>query len=175
MLDRSAARVVALVTLVIPVLGACSLFPGAQRLGVSAGPNGGVRVHFVPCPGEVVTKVAYLAHVGAGFSSETGNDTPADDPEDDEQLVWLATAPAGSTARAFDIGVTPQGFTEKLPLGGSPTAVDAPAAFIAYRGDGIGSYEIGFDVDDLEPGSILTLDGRKDLATFEAEGEESCD
>lgn len=156
------------------VMSGCSLFPGAQRLGVSAGPEGGVRVHFVPCPGEVVTKVGYLAHVGAGFSSETGNDTPADDPDDDEELVWLVSARSGSTARTFDIGVTPQGFTEQLALDEAPAAVDAPAAWIAYRGEGVGSLEIGFDVDDLEPGSILTLEGRKDLATFEREGAESC-
>lgn len=165
---------VTLLFLVALATGGCSLIPGAKRLGVSAGPDGGVRVHFVPCPGEVVTKVAYLAKVGSGFSSESGNDTPADDPDDDEELVWLAVAPSGSDLRTFDIGIAPRGFTEQLPLAEAAGSVDSPAAWIAYRGEGIGSFEIGFDVDDLEPGSILTLDGRKDLATFEREGRESC-
>jgi hypothetical protein len=163
-----------LLLVVMTSLTGCSLFPGAKRLGVSASPSGGVRVHFVPCPGEVVTKVAYLEGVGGGFSAETGNDQPADDPDDDEILRWLAVAPSGSEERTFDIGVTPPGFAEELPLDQDPRTVSAPAAFVAYRGREIGSLEIGFDVDDLERGSILTLGGRKDPATFEREALESC-
>ena len=167
-------RILAPLALASLALVGCSLFPGAKRLGVSAAPDGGVLVHFVACPGETVTKVAYMESVGGGFSVETGNDEPADDPENDEILVWLVTSP-GSDERTFEIGVKPPGFTEELPLNEDPRAVDAPGAFVAYGGDGIGSLEIGFDVDDLETNTILTLNGYVDPATFQSEGAASCD
>lgn len=167
-------RLVAPLALVALTLTSCSLFPGSQRLGVSAGPGGGVRVHFVPCPGETVTKVAYLGNVGTGFASETGNDEPADDPDDDEVVLWLATS-AGSTESTFEIGVTPPGFTEELRLQGAPSEANAPAAFVGYQGDGVGSLEIGFPYEDLEPNRILTLEDYKDPAEFQADAEASCD
>jgi hypothetical protein len=169
----TARRIAAPLTVAALALSSCSLIPGSQRLGVSAGPGGGVRVHFVPCPGQTVTKVAYLGNVGSGFSSETGNDEPADDPDDDEVVLWLVTS-AGSTESTFDIGDRLPGFTQQVPLQGAPSEVDAPAVFVGYQGDGLGSLEIGFPYDDLEPNRILTLEDYKDPAEFRADAEATC-
>ena len=152
----------------------CSLFKGVDRLGVSEGPDGGVRIHFVPCPGQVVTRVALIAGDEGGFSAEVGNDEPADDEDENDRSVWQIAAPDGSPERVFDVGVTPAGFVEELPLQGSPETLTGLGAFVGYGNGASASIQIGFDADDLTEESIQTLEGQKDPATFERDGLASC-
>ena len=163
--------------LIALTLGACGLFEDANRLGVSAEGEGDVRAHFVPCPGQAVTRVALLSQVGSGVHLETGDDQPGDDPEDDEVVIWSVGAAAGSPETTFQMGVTPPGFTDEIPLVGRPADHSGIAAFVGYRSadGGLASLQIGFDIDDLESDRILTLSDFKDPATFQSDGRALCE
>lgn len=158
-------------------LSACSLIEDGKRLGASSTDGGGLRIHFVPCPGEVVTRVAMLSHIGTGISVSTGSDRPGGDPDDDEVVEWEIASP-GSSATTFEVGATPEGFAEVTSLSGPPESfdgiLDGVGVFVGYSGDTVGGIQIGFDLDDLTTTSILTLDGSKDPETFRREGQAVC-
>jgi hypothetical protein len=163
------------VPLLVLCLGTgCGLFKEGKRLGVSRTEGGGLRIHFVPCPGEVVTRVAFLSQVGGGIATSTGSDEPGGDPDDDEIVEW-DVASSGSTLTTFEVGATPDGFTQVVPLSGPPSSFGGTGVFVGYRGDGLRSVEIGFDLDDVTGSTILTLDGAKDAETFRRDGEAVCE
>lgn len=166
------ARLAALVACLVT---GCGVFEEANRLGVSASGEGGVRAHFVPCPGQAVTRVALLGNVGSGVHLETGNDRPGDDPDDDEVILWSVASP-GSPDTTFEIGSTPPGFVEEIPLDGRPTDHDDIGVFVGYgtADGGLASLEIGFDSDMLEADRILTFGDLKDPDTFRRDAEALC-
>ena len=158
------------------VTGSCSgLFEDSKRIGVS-GSGDALRAHFVPCPGQLVSRVALLDGTGGGFATETGNDTPGDDEDDDEVVVWSVGAPEGSSDTTFDIGGTPPGFVVEVPLTQPISTYGDIGVFIGFRGGGtVASVEIGFDPGDVPSGAILTLGGEVDPETFQREALAVCD
>jgi hypothetical protein len=167
-------RLLRSLALVLCLAASCSLFADGKRIGVSRTEGGGLRIHYVPCPGEVVTRVAMLSQVGSGIATVTGDDEPGDDPDDDEIVEWHIASP-GSELEVFEVGATPDGFAEVVPLSTPVSSFGGVAVFVGARRDGLRSVEIGFDLDDVTPTAILTLDGSKDSETFRREGAAACE
>ncbi|MGH2685871.1 MAG: hypothetical protein ACRDJP_10450 [Actinomycetota bacterium] len=160
--------------LALATLGSCGLLEDAKKVGVSP-EGGGLRIHFAPCPGETVTRVAMLTNVGTGISTYRGGEEPGD-PDDDEIVEWQVAAPSGSTLTEFDVGTTPSGFTEEIRLAEPVSSYDSVAVFIGYRaGEELAAIQIGFDTENLESGKIYSVDGAVDPEVFRQNAAASCE
>lgn len=165
-------RWLALVALAL-LLTACGA-GGIARIGISRGGPNGVRIHFIACPGERVTKIALLGRAESqGFS--IGSDEPGG-PEDDEFAAWQIRASGDSDLSAFDVGNTPPGFVEEVPLTEPVPEVDGGhAAFIGFDRGGLRSAQMAFDLDELVPDSITTSNGVVSPAEYERSARADCE
>ncbi|HYH28349.1 MAG TPA: hypothetical protein VEA19_06210 [Actinomycetota bacterium] len=162
------------VVLLAATLTGCGI-GGTDRIGVSRGGSSGILIHYVPCPGEVVTRLAILGNTG-GISYSGGNDQPGGDPDDDEYIIWQA-ASSGSTDTVFDTGRAPPGFVEEIPLTVPLAEEGELAVFVGSRSDGLQGVQIGIDLDDLRPGRIVSNLSSDPLgrASFERMARETCE
>ena len=167
-------RLVPALALAAFAMAGCGLLEDAKKVGVS--PEGsGLRIHFVPCPGQAVTRVAMLTNVGTGISTYSGGDEPGD-PDDDEIVEWQVAAPSGSSLTEFDVGTTPSGFTEEIRLAEPVSSYDSVAVFVGYSaGGGLAAIQIGFDTENLESGKIYSVDGAVDPAVFRRDALANCE
>ena len=146
-------RIVASCTAVF-LLPSCGLLEQARRLGVSDEGGAEIVVHFVHCPGEVVTRVT-LSSLHA--------------------VVWDITSRPGSRAGVFRTGSPPTGFVERVPFREVLARESLTARVEARRGGITLTSSLGFDPVRLPTRSILTSGGVKDPTIFERDALASCE
>lgn len=141
-------------------LAGCDDSPAQNAVAISRDGQS-LRVHYVPCTGELVERVELLEATGAVIG------------DGDDAVLWAITSAAGSSQQIYEVGITPEGFDEaivftgRLPETGSLAAsVDTSAA---------SGVAVLFDPDDLSKDKVLTGHSETlSLADFEERATQDC-
>lgn len=146
--------------LALALLGACDSFGAERRTAVSSNAaGGGIEVHFVTWPGELVRTVTLLE--------------PRDQiiGDEDDPVLWRISSP-DSTLGTFVVGETPQGFREVVALSDLPPP-DLKLGIVIDTSLVFGDFAT-FRLEQLRSDSVLWEGKQASLADFLEGAMEEC-
>ncbi len=148
-----------------------ALLPGCdpgnayQAIGVSRAEGGEAQIHYVPCPGEVVTDVSVVLPNGiAGDSNDV--------------VLWATHSDTGSKDSVFAVGSTPPGFTLVVPLDQPLPEATSVTAIVST--DRVNDVTVEYSGNELRTDLVLTGRSTEDhneyvpSAAFESRALSAC-
>jgi hypothetical protein len=146
--------------LLMLVLTSCDEFPANSKLGVSIDPQDVLSIHFIACPGELVTDLSVVVLEGAFVGDEN------------DEILWeISSSPGGSLPLVLQYGDVPPGFAETVQAQPLPPSEIQLGINVNTMSSGSA---VVFDVGGLSEGRAFSDGASLDFTEFERRAREAC-
>ena len=155
-MDRLNRKAVAALVAAVGLVGACDPSPETDRVGMTVTEDGRLVARFALCETETVEAIRLLRPEGEVVD------------DDDDDVLWTATASDGSAMTRAEIGSTPPGFRETKTLTEEPPADEE--VVLAVETNRASAMVVGFEPRLLAEGRIYSQKRSVPDKTFAADG-----
>lgn len=147
----------------VTVLAGCGWYgdsiPELSRLAVSKQPTGDLAIHYISCADEEVEQVM-LGLSDEGFSKNVAT-------------LWRINSASGSDISLYEVGTTPEGFVEVVPLRDTIDSADPLSARVVSSKNGTTLFNLR--AEDVPTTGVLQSGGKtQSLSDFEHDAAASC-
>jgi hypothetical protein len=140
---------------------ACDPGPPAEAIGVTpASGEAQVAIVYVPCAGEDIHGVRVVRPSGGAVVGD-----------EDDEVLWEVASPGGSPLRMFEVGVTPPGWHELVPMANDLGSSEEVAAMVDTN---LAQTFILFKLADLRQGKVFTNGSNRSLSEFRSDAQSVC-
>jgi hypothetical protein len=143
------------------LVAACDPGPPLEAIGVTPSRGDGqAAIVYVPCKGEAIENVRLVRPSGGAVVGDK-----------DDEILWQIAPLEPSQLQTFQLGVTPPGWHELVPMSSGLGSGEEVAAMVDSN---LAQTFVVFKLDDLSPGKVFSDGSNRSLSEFRSDAESLC-